>query len=123
MREILYNRDFSGINTDNPRYGNERSGRPADENGYIRQENGDFIKQDSKSARGNGKDPFSASYSEPRFDAYPEKAKQKGLFDFSFLKNITSDDILLAAIGFILVFDPENSSDLLIILIALLLLT
>lgn len=53
----------------------------------------------------------------------PPAPKRKGLLDLSFLHDLKIEDLLLLAIGFLLLTDNgEENNDLLIILIALLLL-
>ncbi len=52
-----------------------------------------------------------------------EEHKRKGLVDLSFLHDIKIEDLLLIAIGFLLLTDGDGeNNDLLIILVALLLL-
>lgn len=52
-----------------------------------------------------------------------EEPKRKGLLDLSFLHDLKIEDLLLIAIGFLLLTDGDGeNNDLLIILVALLLL-
>ena len=52
-----------------------------------------------------------------------EKREKKGLLDLSFLHDIKIEDLLLLAIGFLLLTDDcEENNDLLILLVGLLLL-
>lgn len=52
-----------------------------------------------------------------------DEPKRKGLLDLSFLHNLKIEDLLLIAIGFLLLTDGDGeNNDLLIILVALLLL-
>ncbi len=53
----------------------------------------------------------------------PEAPKKKGLLDLSFLQNLKLEDLLLLAIGFLLLTgNGEDNNDLLILLVGLLLL-
>lgn len=53
----------------------------------------------------------------------PKEKEKKGLLDLSFLHDIKTEDLLLLAIGFLLLTDSgDDNNDLLILLVGLLLL-
>ncbi len=62
-------------------------------------------------------------YQEPACAAAPASSKRHGLLDLHFLHDLKTEDLLLLAIGFLLLTDSgEENNDLLILLVGLLLL-
>lgn len=57
--------------------------------------------------------------SEPAFSAAPAAGHGKnGLIDFSFLKRLETDDLLIIAIGILLLLDSDMSSDMILLFVA-----
>lgn len=96
----MYTRDFGGIKSDGQLREYEEMLRKQRENdsGYV--------------AHSDSYDPA------PRND---EPQSSSGLFGLPFLKNISLEDIILLAIGALLLFDIDKTDDILVILIILLL--
>lgn len=48
----------------------------------------------------------------------PSSPSQKSLIDMSFIKNLQVDDLLIIAIGVLLLLDSDVSSDMILLLVA-----
>ena len=94
----MYSREMGGIQSDGQLYGMNRSA-PVPER----------------------EEPAAETFREQK--PCKDEPKRKGLLDLSFLHDLKIEDLLLIAIGFLLLTDGDGEhNDLLIILVALLLL-
>ncbi len=103
----MYSREMGGIKSDGQLYGMNRPA-PSPE-------------RTAEPAHEVFREPFREVF--PEQPPCKEEPKRKGLLDLSFLHDLKIEDLLLIAIGFLLLTDGDGeNNDLLILLVALLLL-
>lgn len=142
MDIVMYNRDFGGVRSDGQlnefenNWKNQYSGTNNAETQHSQKTN--FIQNElpQKQYTTNNRRNEPKFYQAPLQDEFystpppvqeactaPSPPPSKGLFNFNldFLRKIEMDDLVLIAIGILLLLDSDASNDMLIILIAFML--